>query len=374
MKTKIITFLCVIISLPLFAEVKILSTASWSPTITGSWTNNEGCQYSNTIWGDTYYNSGYQNFNSSQTIQSKDVYRYFYVGPDTKRNWTFTMPISNLNAKKGYSYYSKSAPNNKQQSDKIYWGISIGFKVNGSEKNVYFWLSRSPRKWDSYIGEHYDSEKYIYYCVGSGGWNNSYKDYPSCEQGSSPSLKIQTYSSGSTYIYWGDLQITSFSSYAEQITYIYVMIGTQADIQIGKPSAYGSGVNANNIYDASDLIQQENYLAAKNKLYRADNAYYEKPACNLAFCYLALGEFDKSIEICNALIKYSGEGVSFAYMIRGYAKEEKGQKLDALDDYQKAGATEEYNRLYNEIYKPKQQQQTKPRQQATQPSKPALTK
>ena len=374
MKTKVITFLCIIISLPLFAEVKILSTASWYPTISGSWTQDGGLTYNNTVWGDTYYNPNWQDMSKSSNIEFKTIIRYFYLKPDSPRDWSLSLPITNLNAEKGYSYWAKSSPSKKQKASQIYWAIVIGYKENGNNRSTNIWLKRSNEEYYSSGYEAYGSEQYISYSVDGGSWKECVNSYPSCAPNKSPTFCIETKTYGYTSISWGGVTITDFSSYLQELTYIQILVGTQAKIQIGRPYAYGSGVNANNIYDASDLIQQENYLAAKNKLYRTNNLYYEKPAYNLAFCYLALGEFDKSIEMCNALIKYNGENVSFAYAIRGFAREGMGQKLDALDDYQRAGATDEYNRLYNEIYKPKQQRQTKPRQQTTQPTKPALTK
>lgn len=374
MKTRIITFLFAIISFPLSAEVKILSTASWIPTITGSWTQEGGLTYSNTVWGDTYYNSNWQDMSKSSSLEFKTVSRFFYLKPDSPRDWSFSFPITNLNAEKGYSYYATSRPNQKQNASQIYWAVVIGYKENGNNRSTKICLKRSNEKYYPSGSEAYGSAQYISYSIDGEGWKESATWYPSCTSNNSPTFCIETKKYGYTSIRWGGLTITSFSSYIQELTYIKVYVGTQAKIQIGKPSAYGRGVNANNIYDASDLIQQENYLAAKNKLYQVDNSYYEKPAFSLAYCYAMLNELDNCIEICNALIKYNGESLSAAYELRGLVKESKGQKLDALDDYQKAGDQENYNRLYNEIYKPKQQQQTKPRQQNTQPTKPALTK
>lgn len=354
------------------AEIKIISSKSWSPTITGSWTNKEGLSYRNTVYGDTYYNSEWQDMSTSQEIQHKDIYRYFYLRPDSKRDWKFTLPIINLSAKKGHSYWATSTPNNKQKSSQIYWGISIGFKVDGAEKNVYFWLKRSAKKYDSYGNESYGSEKYISYSVANGDWEVSYIDYPSCDPSSTTSLEIKTNTYGRTSISWGGFMITSFSSYVEEITYIEVMVGTQADIQIGKPYAYASGVDEENIYVAADYMAQENYAMVKQKLYRADQSYYEGQAVNLSLAYVMLDEVDSAMELCNALIKYNGESLQYAYFLRGLLNENKGKKLDALEDYQKAGDQENYNRLYNEIYRPKSTQ--KSTQQRQNSGKPPLTK
>lgn len=381
--TTLFFALCALLSAA-HAEVKILSTSAWSPTITGTWTNSEGLSYNNTVYGDTYYNAGWQDMSKRASIQTKSVYRYFYLRPDTKRNWTFSMPILNLNAEKGYSYYASSNPSKKQSSDQIFWGISIGYKENGVSRTSTVWIKRS-----NYTPPAYGAYESIYngmlisYSVDNGGWKESSEYYPSCSPSNAPSFRIESNTYGHTYVKWGNLSITDFPVYMEELTYIMVLVGTQAKIQIGKPSAYGAGVNTNNIYTASDLIEQENYAAAKQKLYKSNESYYEQPALNLAWCYFMLGEYDNAINICNALVKYNGETINAAYMVRGMSKESKEQYLEALDDYQKAGdvASEYYNRLYNTIYRsnrhqqqPFQQQQ---RQQSNRPAnngKPQLTK
>lgn len=364
------------------AEIKILSTSAWSPTITGSWTNSEGLSYNNTVYGDTYYNAGWQDMSIQSSLQTKSVYRYFYLRPDSKRNWTFSMPISNLNAEKGYSYYATSSPNKKQSANQIYWAVSIGYKENGISRTSTIWIKRSDREYYHGGYEAYGSSEYISYNIDNNGWKQTYTNYPSCDPSRAPMLQIETYSWGKTYLKWGNWSFTNFPAYMEELTYIKVLVGTQAKIQIGKPSAYGVGVNTNNIYTASDLIEQENFATAKQKLYKSDGLYYEQPAFNLAWCYLMLGEYDDAINMCNALIKYNGETLNAAYTVRGIAKESKEQYLEALDDYQKAGevASEFYSRLYNAIYHSNRRQQQpsqQQRQQTTRPinsEKPQLTK
>ena len=382
MRTKLNILLIVILfALSAHAEIKILSTQSWSPTISGSWNKESGLSYSNTVYGDTYYNPNWQDMSKSGNLESLSVTRYFYLRPNSKRTWTFSLPITNLNAEKGYSYWATSSPNKKQSSDQIYWAVVVGYKENGNSRTSKIWLKRSNREYYSSGYEAYGSAQYISYSIDNNGWKQSYTDYPSCSSSNSPTFKIESYSYGHTYIKWGNFAITDFPVYMEELTYIQVLVGTQAKIQIGKPSAYGEGVNEKNIYVAADYMEQENYAMVKQKLYKSNGEYYERQAVNLAFAYAALEEIDKAIELCNALIKYNGESLQYAYFLRGSIKEYKGQKLDALDDYQHSGDQESYNRLYNEIYRPKPTQQQTPQQQTQKrksnqnnSSKPPLTK
>lgn len=346
-------FFLLFVSLASYAEIKIVPSSAWKPTtFNGTWINNEGCSVSSSSWGDSYYNPNWQDMSKKTTIQSKGVWRYFYIGPSVKRDWSFNLPISNLNAEKNYSYYSTSNKNLKQQSHQIYWGISIGYKVGNETKNVYFWLSRSNRDLYSNGTPTYSSEKYINCSVGSDGWKNTYYDYPSCAQSASPLLQIFTYTYGFTKILWGGYQVTSINSYVDEITYIKVMVGTQAQIQIGQPSAFGSSLTSKP-YDATDLIEKEQYSIAISKLYQSNGIYYEYPAANLAICYLFTGQPDKAMELSNALIKFGGETMPFAYYIRGAVREFNGNLLDAIEDYKQSGSfgKDDYNRLSNKIYK-----------------------
>ena len=365
-----------LLALSAHAEVKIISAQAWSPTISGTWNKEAGLSYSNTVYGDTYYNPNWQDWSKHGNVEFMSVTRYFYLRPDTKRSWSFTMPITNLRAEKGYSYWSRNAPNLKQKAEKIYWGIKVGYKENGISRTTKVWLKRSNREFYSSGIETYGSAKYIAYNVDNNGWKDSYTEYPSCAQNNAPAFTIKTYSWGKTYLEWGSFAITDFPVYMEELTYIQVMVGTQAQIQIGKPTAYGEGVNEKNIYVAAEYMEQENYLMVKQKLYSADQTYYEGQAFNLAIAYAFLEEPDKALELCNALIKFNGESLQATYVLRGLIRESLGKKLDALDDYQRAGDQENYNRLYNEIYKPKAAQpQTKPKTTTQKQSdKPALTK
>lgn len=376
MKTKLnIMMLVLSLALAAHAEVKVLSTKAWSPTISGTWNKEDGLSYSNTVYGDTYYNSNWQNMNGQGTLECMSVIRYFYLRPDTKRGWKFSMPITNLHAEKGYSYWATSAPNLKQKAEQIYWGIIVGYKGNGISRTTKVWLKRSDREFYSGI-ETYGSAEYITYNVDNNGWKKSHIYYPSCAQNNAPAFTIETYSWGETYLKWGSFAITDFPVYMEELTYIQVMVGTQAQIQIGKPTAYSEGVNEKNIYVAAEYMEQKNYAMVKQKLYKSNGEYYERQAINLALAYAMLEEIDNALELCNALIKYNGESVQSAYWLRGSIEEYMGQKLSALDDYQRAGDQENYNRLYNEIYKPKAAQpQTKQKTTTQKQSdKPALTK
>lgn len=375
MKRILIFVVVFLMMLSARAEVKIISTEAWQPNITGAWQPDAGLSYSNTVYGDTYYNPNWQDMSKSNNIEHKSVTRWFNLKPNNKRRWSFYMSLTNLNAERGYSYWATSQPNRKQNAEQIYWGIRIGYKENGISRTSQVWLKRSNKKYDSYGYEAYGSAQNISYSIDNNGWKESFNYYPSCSQSSAPVFSIETYPHGSTFIKWGNMDITNFPVYMEELSYITIMIGTQAKVQIGKPEAYGSGVNTNNIYDASEYIQQENYVMAKEKLYRSDQTYYERPAINLALSYAMLNELDKALELTNALIKYKGEFIQYVYALRGLIKEEQGKKLEALDDFQKAGDAENYNRLYNDIFKPQPSQQSQPKPKPQNKStKPALTK
>lgn len=375
MRTKCnILLIVLVIALSAHAEVKIISSKAWSPTITGTWIADEGLTHENTVYGDTYYNSKWQNMSKSSSIDKMSVYRYFYLRPDTKRNWSFSIPITNLNAEKGHAYSAKNSPNLKQNAEQIYWAIVVGYKENGIARTFRVWIKRSDIEY-TYSGyEAYGSAQYIEYNTDNNGWKKSYTYYPDCSPNRAPSFSICTYSYGHTDIKWGQFSITDFPAYIEELTYIQLEVGTQAKIQVGKPYAYGEGVNERNIYTAADYMEQENYAMVRQKLYRADGNYYEKQAVNLAFAYLLLDETDKALELCNALIQYNGESVQYAYSWRGIIAESKGLKLAALDDYQKANDYDNYTRLYNEIYKPKAKQQNRQSNINNNSNKPALTK
>lgn len=358
-------------SVVISAEVRILSPESWKPDITGSWNcENSGLSYTNTVYGDTYYNPNWQDMSKAGNIESLSVFRYFYLKPDYKRSWTFSMTITNLNAEKGYLYYNKNFPNKKQSSDQIYWGICIGYVADGKSRETKIWIKSSEQ--NSY------AHNFISYNVDNYGWKRSDIYYPECLPSKAPVFEIRTgsYSSGDhTYLEWGNLSITDFPVYIEELRYIVVNVGTQSKIQIGKPSAYADSREYANRRDASDLISQDKFREAIAKLYKDNEVYYEKPAYNLAYCYLMVGEYDNAVKICNALIKYNGETLQKAYIVRGLAKEGKEEYLEALEDYKHGGeaAIELYNRLYDIVYNvPNRQKSQHSSQQIN--KKPQLTR
>ena len=87
------------------AEVKILSTEAWTPSITGSWKSDTGLLYSNSIYGDTYYNPDWQDMRKASDIQCKIITRTFDLKPDRKRPWKVSFTLSNLNAGQGRVYF-----------------------------------------------------------------------------------------------------------------------------------------------------------------------------------------------------------------------------------------------------------------------------
>ena len=82
--------------------------------------------------------------------------------------------------------------------------------------------------------------------------------------------------------------------------------------------------------------------------------YLETNARDLAICYMNLMEFEKAIEICDALIKFRSKHITQAYFTRGAAREILGDYAGALDDYSKVGGelgAQYYNNLYNRLYR-----------------------
>lgn len=355
------------------AEVRILSPDRWKPDIIGSWNcENSGLSYTNTVYGDTYYNPNWQDMSKASNIESASIVRYFNLKPNYKRGWTFSMTITNLNAEKGHLYYNKNFPNKKQSSDQIYWGLRIGYIADGKSRETIIWIYRSSSQ-NPYI-----SSDFIGYNVDNYGWRRSDIYYPECFPSKAPTFEIKTgsYSDGDhTYIKWGNLSITDLPVYIEELKYIVVNVGTQAKIQIGKPSAYADACGYANRRDASDLISQDRFREAIAKLYQKDENYYEKPAYNLAYCYLMVGEYDNAVKICNALIKYNGETLQKAYIVRGLAKEGKEEYLEALEDYKHGGesAIELYSRLYSTIYNVSNRQKSQHSSQQIN-KKPQLTR
>lgn len=376
MKRNSILLIALLLSLSTYSEVKILSIEAWNSTISGFWSPESGLSYSNTVYGDTYYNPNYQNKNSNN-IDFKTVTRYFYVKPDRKRWWSFKFTLSNLNAEKGYMYYSTSNPKQKQNVSQIYWGVLIGYKANGVNRTSKIWFKRSDKEYNSYGYYINGSDNHVEYNFDNGGWDVSYAlQYPSCAPNSAPTFSISSHPKENTsYIMWG-CEIVSLPVYIEEIQYIQILVGTQAKVQIGVPSALVHEIKQEDIYDASEYMETENYAMVIRKLYNAENIYYEQPAVNLAWAYASTNEIDKALEICEALIKFKGASLNYAHSLRGLIREYKGLKEEALEDYMLANDMTNYNRLQEEIKSEQLQEQQ--RQQQTQQqrtsSKPTLTK
>ena len=374
MQRNFILLIALLLSLSTYSEVKILSTEAWNPTISGFWSPESGLSYSNTVYGDTYYNPNYQNKNSNN-IEFKTVTRYFNVRPDRKRWWSFKFTLSNLNAEKGYMYYSTSNPKQKQNVSQIYWGVLIGYKANGVNRTSKIWFKRSDKEYNSYGYYINGSDNHVEYNFDNGGWDVSYAlQYPSCAPNSAPTFSISSHPKENTsYIMWG-CEIVSLPVYIEEIQYIQILVGTQAKVQIGVPSALVHEIKQEDIYDASEYMETENYAMVIRKLYNAENIYYEQPAVNLAWAYASLNELDKALEICNALVNFKGVTLNYAYSLRGILKEVKGDTEEALEDYMMANDMDNYNRLQEEIKAQQLQEQQKKQQQQRKSSKPTLTK
>ena len=374
MKRNFILLIALLLSLSTYSEVKILSAEAWTPTLSGSWSADSGLSYSNTVYGDTYYNPNYENKNSNN-IEFKTVTRYFNVRPDRKRSWSFEFTLSNLNAEKGYEYYSKSNPKQKQHASQIYWGVLIGYKANGVNRTSKIWFKRSYHvlSMNGYILDVDDDN--VEYNFDDNGWEVNFAvQYPSCASNSAPKFSINSYpKTNRSFIQWGGC-IESLPVYIEEIRYIQILVGTQAKVQIGTPKALAYEIKPEDIYDASEYMETENYAMVVRKLYNAENTYYEQQAVNLAWAYASLNELDKALEICNALVNFNGVTLNYAYFLRGILKEVKGDTEEALEDYMMANDMDNYNRLQEEIKAQQLQEQQKKQQQQKKSTKPTLTK
>ena len=374
MNRTLILVIALLLTLSIHSEVKILSTEAWTPTLTGFWSSENGLSHSNTVYGDTYYNPNYQSKNSN-TIDFKTVTRYFYVKPDRKRSWRFKFTLTNLNAEQGYSYWCTSNPKQKQHVSQIYWGVLIGYKANGVDRTSKIWFKRSDKEYSSYGYYINGSDNHVEYNFDNGGWDVSYAlQYPPCAPNSAPDFRVSSDAkANTTYIFWG-LEVVELPVYIEEIRYIQILVGTQAKVQIGTPKALAYEIKPEDIYDASEYMETENYAMVVRKLYNAENTYYEQPAVNLAWAYASTNEIDKALEICEALIKFKGTSLNYAHSLRGLIREYKGQKEDALEDYMMANDMENYNRLQEEIKAQQLQEQQKKQQQQKKSTKPTLTK
>ena len=355
------------------AEVKILSTEAWTPSITGSWKSDTGLLYSNSIYGDTYYNPDWQDMRKASDIQCKIITRTFDLKPDRKRLWKVSFTLSNLNAEQGRVYFSAS--NNFQRSTQIYWGMHVGYIGNGTLHTTTIWFKRSEAYYtDGSIIP--GSDAYVEYSVDNAPWKiNTLFPYPSCSPNSAPNFFISTSETIGTWIAWDNTHI-ELPMYMEELRFIQILVGTQAKIQIGKPSVIGKEIKQADIYDASEYMETENYAMVVRKLYNAENTYYEQPAVNLAWAYASTNEIDNALEICEALITFEGTSQNFAHSLRGLIREYKGLKEEALEDYMLANDMTNYNRLQEEIKSEQlqEQQRQQQKQQQRTSSKPTLTK
>lgn len=374
MQRNFILLIALLLSLSTYSEVKILSTEAWIPALSSSWSAESGLSYSNTVYGDTYYNPEYQSKNSDN-IAYKTITRHFQVKPDRKRDWCVEFTLSNLNAEQGYSYWAKSNPKQKQDASQIYWGVLIGYKANGVNRTSKIWFKRSYHVFsmNGYIIDVDDD--HVEYNFDDNGWEVNFAvQYPSCASNSAPKFSINSYpKTNRSFIQWGGC-IESLPVYIEEIRYIQILVGTQAKIQIGKPSVIGQEIKQADIYDASEYMETENYAMVVRKLYNAENTYYEQQAVNLAWAYASLNELDKTLEICNALVNFKGVTLNYAYSLRGILKEVKGDTEEALEDYMMANDMDNYNRLQEEIKAQQLQEQQKKQQQQKKSTKPTLTK
>ena len=374
MNRTLILVIALLLTLSIHSEVKILSTEAWNPTIPGFWSPESGLSYSNTVYGDTYYNPEYQSKNSDN-IAYKTVTRHFQIKPDRKRDWCVEFTLSNLNAEQGYHYWAKSNPKQKQHASQIYWGVLIGYKANGVNRTSKIWFKRSYHVF-SMNGCIIDvDDDNVEYNFDDNGWEVNFAvQYPSCASNSAPKFSINSYpKTNRSFIQWGGC-IESLPVYIEEIRYIQILVGTQAKIQIGKPSVIGQEIKQADIYDASEYMETENYAMVVRKLYNAENTYYEQQAVNLAWAYASTNEIEKALEICEALIKFKGTSLNYAHSLRGLIREYKGQKEDALEDYMMANDMENYNRLQEDIKAQQLQEQQKKQQQQKKSTKPTLTK
>lgn len=324
------------------SEVKIISNKMWNPTLTGNWSYAPELTYTNTAYGDTYYNSGWQDMAKSTTISSKAVWRYFYLKPSTPQSWKFTLPVTNLNAEPGHLYYAQKNPKLKQSADQIYWSIVVGYKADGVARTFTVWIRRNCVP--------YNPSGYIAYNIDNTGWKDTPTRYPSCSREYPPYLVVditryEYNSRGNTSIKWGSCSLTTIPVYIEEITYVKIQVGTQAKIQLGKPSASGQYIRDPK---SNKHMEEGNYMKAKSFLYRSDQTYYENQAFNLAICYAVLREYYNALDMCNALIKFNGERLYEAYRLRAMVNEDLGRLSSALEDYKSAGDYENYNRLYNQ--------------------------
>lgn len=341
-------FLCSV-SLLVTAQIKIISDESvYKADIGSSWSSNPKLSYSNTLWGETFYNAGWKDMNQAGNIEYETVAKVINYSPDTKRSWSLTIPIKNLNAKAGYEYSSPASPSKRQDSEQIYWGIQIDFIKDGVSQSLNFMFKRADSK-----GKY--GNEYISYSVGNDGWKDSFYRYPSCDKENNTELKIETHSYNSTTISWGEVNLTNFGAYIDEISSIQLIVGTQANIQVGKVDIYCDKIENNTTAD--ELIAENKCYEAKGALLRAirlygsaENLYYP-----LALCYGNLRDYKECIDITTVLIQFQGRKLYESYLLRGVAKESINDNNGALADYKSAGTIgkEYYDNLFLTMYKSK---------------------
>lgn len=357
------------------AQVNIVSSGPWSKSFsTNPWTKDNDLVYRTSPLGEVVYAyPNYQDFTKTRNIIiKKDFWNYYKIGPVLKRDWTFELPIFNVNSARNTNYFAYDK-RKKQPSSQIYWGFTIGYQTNGKEKQTTIWIKRSNKKYSTY-GETYDSEKYISYRVDDGEWRDSYSDYPSNSVDLKLIIDIHT---SYTNISWAGLNLKVLPEYIEKINYLSIHVGCLASIQVGAAKAFSSE------YASPDCgmyyVSNQQYSQGIEQLENSQHNYYECQALTLAHCYLGTRNFSKVIEFCNALINYDSYSKKEAYLIRGIANEYLGYYSQAQADYNNAQSYSDYDRVTGKI----KSQQTQSRQQTTQAqtnkqkqttTKPPLTK
>ena len=337
--------------------------------------SNVGPNLSYNSASSSYYNPCYLNVKKVTSI----AYESFSINTNLlsikPRNgsYEFKIPIRNLNAKDDLLYYSMSNPKQKQKVKDIYWGFIIStYDKNYVSKDVQVWIHKELKD---------EAYPYIDYNVNNEGWKNSY-GYPNCESEYSSYLKISGFTSGTTWISWGDTQLFELSN-VSAINKIEVLVGCQAEVKFGKATldlgSYCSDEFLQKHYQKlSELLSQEKYSTAKYEALRfansCDGVSTESNYYILAFCQLMQDEFDDCIKIATALINFKGDFYKKSLLLRGYAKEGKNDLTGALSDYASSGdiGIEAYNSLSQKL-----KQNNEPLQKSSSTKtqiKPALTK
>jgi len=333
-------------SLLVTSQIKIISDAHiYKDNIGNSWSSNPELVYANTLWGETFYNAGWQDIRISAPIKSESVIKTINFSPEGKRDWTLTIPIQNLNAEIDHEYSSTHDQAKTQNAENIYWGLKINFKRNKEDQSLTIWLKRADTQY---------KKEFISYSVDGDGWKED-AIYPSCDKENNTDLKIETHKNNYTYISWGINNLTHFSSYIDEISSIEIIVGTQAKIQVGKVRL---NVEAFTLLESLESQMSEGkFNEAKSSLLKevAEYGSFELLYFPLALCYLNLEEFNECIDASTALIKFQGKRLYDSYGLRGLAKESIYDYQGALADYKSAGSIgkEYYERLSQIMFKSK---------------------